>query len=80
VADPKTKRSVRSVAEFLNAMDHPQRKADCKVLAAMMRRATGAKPAMWGRVSLVLVATITSTRMAVQAADFCAASRHANKH
>ena len=44
----KTQRTTQSVAAFLAAIDHPQRQRDAKALAALIRKATGEKPAMWG--------------------------------
>ena len=49
MAEPKTRPSSKSVTAFLNGIEDSQRRADCKALAAMMRRATGAKSAMWGQ-------------------------------
>ena len=48
MAEPKTKPNSASVADFLAAVDDPQKRADCKKIAAMMRRATGNKAKMWG--------------------------------
>lgn len=36
------------MAEFLNAIDDQQRRTDCRKVAALMQKATGAKPKMWG--------------------------------
>lgn len=44
----KTQKTTASVAAFLNAIDDEARRKDAKALAALMRKATGAKPAMWG--------------------------------
>jgi len=43
----KTQPTTKSVAAFLKTVD-PERRADCEALAAMMRKATGAPPVMWG--------------------------------
>jgi hypothetical protein len=48
VAELKTKKTDASVAAFINAIDDEQRRKDCKAIAAMMRKATKAKPRMWG--------------------------------
>jgi hypothetical protein len=43
----KTKKNDASVSDFL-ARTAGDRLADCKKVAAIMKRATGAKPKMWG--------------------------------
>lgn len=48
MAELKTKPSRASVAEFLAAVDDPQKCADARKVAAMMRRATGKRAKMWG--------------------------------
>lgn len=48
MAEHKTQRTNASVAAFLAAIPDPQRQRDAKALAAVMRKATGEKPAMWG--------------------------------
>ena len=48
MADNKTQRTTASVAAFLAAIDDPHRQRDAKALAALMRKATGETPAMWG--------------------------------
>lgn len=48
MADLKTKETKASVSAFLNAIDDPQKRKDCKAIAAMMRKATGARAKMWG--------------------------------
>ena len=45
---PKTTRTTASVAAFLAAIADADRQRDAKALAALMRKATGEKPAMWG--------------------------------
>ncbi len=47
MAEPKTKKTDASVADFL-ARTAQGRLADCQAIAAMMEKATGAKAAMWG--------------------------------
>lgn len=44
----KTQRTTARVAGFLAAIADPQRRRDAKTLAALMRKATGERPAMWG--------------------------------
>jgi hypothetical protein len=48
VAELKTKKTKASVTEFLKTVEDPQRRADCKRVAKMMREATGNRAAMWG--------------------------------
>ena len=44
----KTQRTTASVAAFLATIDDPRRRRDAKALAAVIRKTTGEKPAMWG--------------------------------
>lgn len=48
MAELKTQKTKASVAAFLNAIEDPQRRADCKAVAKLMQEITGEKPAMWG--------------------------------
>ena len=48
MAENKTQRTTASVVAFLAAIDDPHRQRDAKALAALMRKATGETPAMWG--------------------------------
>ncbi|HET8947980.1 MAG TPA: DUF1801 domain-containing protein [Candidatus Polarisedimenticolia bacterium] len=48
MAEPKTRETKASVAAFLGKITDAERRKDCKAIAAMMRRATGAAPKMWG--------------------------------
>lgn len=48
MAENKTQRTNASVAAFLAAIPDPHRQRDAKALAALMRKATGEKAAMWG--------------------------------
>jgi hypothetical protein len=48
VAELKTKKTGASVSAFLAAIPGQERRADCRALSAMMRRATGAPAKMWG--------------------------------
>jgi len=46
--EAKTKPTEVSVASFLNAIEDAERRKDCKALVALMKRATGCAPRMWG--------------------------------
>jgi hypothetical protein len=46
-AKNKTQKTEASVEKFLGALD-PERQADCRKLAAMLKRVTRAEPRMWG--------------------------------
>jgi hypothetical protein len=48
MAEPKTKQTTASVAAFLNGVADERQRRDAKALAALIRDATGTKPAMWG--------------------------------
>ena len=48
MAELKTKPNSESVSDFLNSVDDRQKRADCKVIAKMMRDATGKRAKMWG--------------------------------
>jgi len=48
MAENKTQRTKASVADFLAAIPDPHRQRDAKALAALIRTATGERPAMWG--------------------------------
>jgi hypothetical protein len=48
VAEIKTRPGKQSVAAFVNGIDDKQKRADAKKVAAMMRKATGARATMWG--------------------------------
>lgn len=48
MAELKTKRTGASVAKFLNGISDPDRRKECKAIAAMMRQATKSTPKMWG--------------------------------
>ena len=47
-ADNKTKPTEADVRAFLEAIEHPVRRADALVLDTMFRRVTGWQPRMWG--------------------------------
>lgn len=48
MAELKTQKTKASVSAFLNAIEDDQIRKDSKALAAMMQKATKAKPALWG--------------------------------
>ena len=44
----KTKQTEASVEAYLDAIDDPQRRADCAAISALMKRVTKFEPKMWG--------------------------------
>src|SRR5688572_29646425 len=48
MAELKTKVTRASAAKFLDAIADADVRADCKRIAAIMKKATGAKAEMWG--------------------------------
>lgn len=44
----KTTRTNQSVAAYLNAIEDPARRSECKKLDRLFREVTGEKPTMWG--------------------------------
>jgi hypothetical protein len=48
VAENKTQPTKQSPAAFINSIEDAQQRADAKKVAAMMRKATGARAKMWG--------------------------------
>ena len=48
MAELKTKKTKASVAGFLAVIKDPTARKDAKTLAALMKKATGKSPAMWG--------------------------------
>ena len=48
MAENKTKPTRASVAAFINAIDDPQKRAEARKVAAMLRKATGKRAKMWG--------------------------------
>ena len=48
MAELKTRLNNASVTDFLARVDDPQKLADCKTIAKMMREATGKRAKMWG--------------------------------
>ncbi|MFB6317779.1 DUF1801 domain-containing protein [Saccharicrinis sp. FJH54] len=48
MADVKTKRNNRDVADFINTIEDQEKKADALVLLHMMKEITGEDAVMWG--------------------------------
>ena len=48
MAENKTKPTQVSVAEYIDSMPDPTRRADAKTLVKLMQSASGEKPKMWG--------------------------------
>lgn len=48
MAENKTQPTDEPVEAFLARVADPQRRADCATVLAMMRRASGVEPVMWG--------------------------------
>jgi len=48
MADAKTKPGSASVADHLAAIEDPARRADCRAIGELMRKATGEAPVLWG--------------------------------
>ena len=48
MAELKTKPTKQSVKKFLDGIDDDQKRKDCKKIATIMRKATGAPAKMWG--------------------------------
>ncbi len=48
MAKNKTQPTKESVTAFINSIEDKQKRADVRKIAAMMRKATGAKATMWG--------------------------------
>lgn len=48
MAELKTKKSKASVAAFIAKIPDPKQRVDAKVLLALMKKATGEKPVLWG--------------------------------
>lgn len=47
-AEVKTTATDRSVADFIAAVEHPQRRADAETLSALFEAVSGEPPTMWG--------------------------------
>jgi Domain of unknown function (DU1801) len=48
MAELKTKQTAASVSKFINDIPDPEKRKDCKTVAAMMSEISGYKPKMWG--------------------------------
>lgn len=48
MAELKTKKTKESAAAFINAIADPQRRKDCKTIAALMKSVTKSPATMWG--------------------------------
>ena len=48
MAELKTKPTGGSVTKFLDDLDNPQRRSECKQIKSIMYRITGKRPKMWG--------------------------------
>jgi hypothetical protein len=48
MADNKTKATKASVATYLAAIDDPERRRDCEVIAKLITKITKEQPKMWG--------------------------------
>lgn len=48
MSELKTKATSASVSAFIDRIDDPSRRRDCKTLLKMMKKATKAQPKMWG--------------------------------
>lgn len=48
MAGPKTRMTKASVAKYLDKIPDAGRRKDCRTVAAMMRKASGSAPKMWG--------------------------------
>jgi hypothetical protein len=44
----KTVATKASVSEFIEALDDPERRSECKTLVKLMRKVTGHEPVLWG--------------------------------
>jgi hypothetical protein len=48
MSDLKTRKTTASVYAFIAGIEDERRRADCKTLLDMMKKATGKAPAIWG--------------------------------
>jgi len=48
MSELKTQPNDASVDEFVDAVEHPKRRADAQVILALMKKVTREKPVMWG--------------------------------
>ncbi len=47
-AELKTKETKANVEDFINKIEDEQKREDSRIIAALMEKATGEKPKMWG--------------------------------
>lgn len=50
MAEQKTQPTKETLEQFLQRAVEPSRHADCRTVAAMMEKASGEKPVMWGGI------------------------------
>ncbi|HVS64091.1 MAG TPA: DUF1801 domain-containing protein [Thermoanaerobaculia bacterium] len=48
MAELKTKKTGASVKQFLDSIEDPTRREDCRQVVELMREVTGERPEMWG--------------------------------
>lgn len=48
MAEPKTKKTDASVADFIAAVPDAKKRSDAETVDSLLQRLTGEKPAMWG--------------------------------
>jgi hypothetical protein len=46
--EAKTKQTKASFTSYLTGIDDPERRRDCRAIAAIMKRVTGCAPKVWG--------------------------------
>ena len=80
MAELKTQKTNASVSKFINAIDDEQRRKDCKAIAAMMQKATKAKPRMWGPSIVGFGDFAYVDKAKERTSGFSAASRRASRH
>ena len=66
MAQRKTEKNTASVRAFVDAIEDPGRRADCRTVMKMMKSATGKRPAMWG-TSIIGYGTYSSVDAAGRA-------------
>lgn len=69
MSDLKTRPTDLSVADFLNAVEPGQKRADCWTLVGIMQKITGTEPVMWGP-SIVGFGTYTYVNTTNKPADW----------
>ena len=48
MAELKTKKTTKSVAQFIKSVEDAQRRKDCEAITELMKKATKSEPKMWG--------------------------------